>query len=175
MTTKPSPKDVLAAIKQEDLAELARLFRQDPQLPKLQTPFGSWLHVAAEYSKPAVAKYLVEHGLDIEQKSGVAGGTAINIAASEGCSEIVAYLLERGATLDVSAPERNPLFSAIYGGHAELVAILLDAGIDATVRYTGPSMKNMDAAAFARERGQAELARLVEAHIDGERNAAQKG
>lgn len=63
--------------------------------------------------------------------------------------------------MDVSDPERNPLFGAIYGGHIEIVRLLIDQGIDTHVKYTGKSMKNMDALAFARERGQMDIAALL--------------
>jgi len=69
----------------------------------------------------------------------------------------VQKLLEAGASLDTSEPERNPLFSAIYGGHIELVKLLVKSGIDYRVFYTGEYMKEMDAIAFAQERGQTEI------------------
>lgn len=35
-----------------------------------------------------------------------------------------------GAELDISEPERNPLFAAIYGGHKLIDDILLSRGVD---------------------------------------------
>lgn len=58
----------------------------------------------------------------------------------------------------MSESERNPLFSAIHGGHIDIVRFLVEAGIDHRVRYTGSSMQDMDACAFARERGQVDIA-----------------
>ena len=71
-------------------------------------------------------------------------------------------LLQTGATLDTSEPERNPLFSAIYGGHAELVALLVEHGIDHKVSYTGLRKTEKDGAAYARERGQLAIAAFLE-------------
>lgn len=167
MSKNHSPKDVISAIKREDLAALSEMFAEDPGLKNVSTPFGSWLHVAAEYGKFPVVKFLAENGFDIDARGGIAGGSAINIAASEGCLDIVDYLLGRGAELDVSEPERNPLFSAVQGGHDDIVSVLLASGIDATVRYTGESMKDMDAAAYAREWGRTGLADMIEAYIAG--------
>ncbi len=64
--------------------------------------------------------------------------------------EIVKYLIESGAELDESLAKTNPLFGAIYGGHKEVVELLVDSGIDFSIRYTGESMKNMDAYEYAR-------------------------
>ncbi|MBG9595352.1 hypothetical protein P4T54_22595 [Bacillus mycoides] len=63
---------------------------------------------------------------------------------------IVEYLFDNGAILDVSDPNRNSLFSAIYDRHLNIVK----NGIDITVKYTGDTMKDMGAYEFATERGQ---------------------
>ncbi len=71
------------------------------------------------------------------------------------------YLLSEGATIDVSQPERNPLFGAIYGGHTAVAKLLIDKGIDTHVKYTGGSMKEMDALAFAKEWGRNDIVDLL--------------
>ncbi len=63
--------------------------------------------------------------------------------------------------MDVSEPERNPLFGAIYGGHTDVAKFLINSGIDTQVKYTGPNMKNMDALAFVNEWGRTEIADLL--------------
>ncbi len=75
--------------------------------------------------------------------------------------DVVRVLLELGAKFDVSEPERNPLFGAIYGGHAQVAKLLIDSGIDTTVKYSGKNMTNMDALAFARQFGRAEIVQLL--------------
>ena len=59
--------------------------------------------------------------------------------------------------MDTTTSECNPLFSSIYSGSMALVKYLVEAGIDHKVAYTGPSVTNMDALAFAEERGQVEI------------------
>ena len=83
------------------------------------------------------------------------------LAASKGHLEVVEYLLQRGVEMDVSEPESNPLFSAIYGGYKDIVTILIEHGIDTQINYTGERMTGMDAVAFALERGQTEIAELI--------------
>ena len=89
-------------------------------------------------------------------------------AASEGEIGIVEYLFNKGAILDVGDPNRNPLFSAIYGGHLDVVKYLVQNGIDITVKYTGDTMKDMGAYEFAIERGEVEIAEYLKFPIEME-------
>jgi uncharacterized protein len=150
-----------AAIKQGDMAKVKSIIESDKDALNIITAFGTWLHVAASMGRMDILKYLIKCGLDIDVMSGTFNGGAINEAAGDGHYDIVEYLLSIGAKLDISEPERNPLFSAVYGGHKDIVRLLLDSGIDASVRYTGKYMDNMDAYAFAIERGQTEIAEML--------------
>lgn len=152
------------AIKRGDLNEFVRLVGNDVSRLEMMTPFGTWLHVAAAHDQLDITKWLLDHGANVNQYGGIAGGGALQVAASDGHYEIVKYLLDNGAELDVSAPERNPLFGAILGGHEAIAKLLIDRGIDTRVRYSGESMKGMDAIAFAHERGQSGIAELLEAN-----------
>jgi ankyrin repeat protein len=154
-------KMIRAAIKQGDVKKALALIGDDKARLGMMTPFGTWLHVAASQGKLEIVKRLVELGLDVNAYGGIAGGTPLNEAASEGHIEIVRYLLSLGANLDATEPERNPLFSAIHGGHAAVAKLLVDSGVDTHVKYSGQSMRNMDALAFARERGQEEIAKIL--------------
>jgi ankyrin repeat protein len=146
------------AVENGNLEQVAALIGNDERKRDMATVFGSWLHVAATHGQLAVVKWLVEAGIDINNHSGIAGGTALNEAALEGHLNVVRYLLENGAELDVSESERNPLFSAVNGGHLEIVRFLLEHGMDARVGYSGPAVKDFDAHAFAVEQGQRQIA-----------------
>lgn len=128
------------------------------------TPFGTPLHMAASRGDLALIKSLVELGADMNRHGGTFGGGPINVAASDGHINVVRFFLEQGAKLDTDEPERNPLFSAIHGGHIDIVKLLLSAGIDASIRYTGHYMTKMGAIEFAIERGQLEIAKLLQMH-----------
>lgn len=145
--------------------EFKTLLTEAPEALDVMTPFGSWLHVAAISGTLSLVKYLVSRGIDPSIRGGTFRGGAINLAASNGRLDVVSYLISCGAELDVSEPERNPLFAAVYGGHLAIARLLLDSGIDASVRYTGDSMTDMDAIAFARERGQFQIAAMLEAEL----------
>ncbi len=150
------------AIRSGDDARAITLIDSDPEQITIITPFGSWLHVAAVYGRMSVVQHLLRKGADVNVRAGTFGGSPINEAASKGHLEVVNLLLRSGADLDTSDPQRNPLFSAIYGGHLEVVKLLLMHGIDSSVKYNGNHMNDMDAFAFARERGQKEIASLLE-------------
>jgi uncharacterized protein len=92
----------------------------------------------------------------------------------------VRYLLDHGATMDVSETVRNPLFAAISGytehpdhssgvpqaGYLELACLLLDRGIDYRVVYDdGDRWKRMDALGFACMWGRQDIARMIAERI----------
>jgi uncharacterized protein len=164
MIDKQIHKEIRAAIKEGDVEKVAALLGSDKARLNMMTPFGTWLHVAASFGRLGVVKRLLEMGADVNAYGGTAGGGPLNVAASDGHLEVVHYLISHGANLDVSEPERNPLFSAIYGDQPEIAKALIDAGIDTSVRYTGESMKDMDALAFAHERGRSEIEKLLSSH-----------
>lgn len=154
-------KDIRTAIKQGDVERTVALIGSDRERLTMMTPFGTWLHVAASFGKLEIVKRLAEMGADINAYGGIAGGGPLHRAASDGHLDVVQYLISRGAVLDTSEPERNPLFGAIHWGHTAIARALVDAGIDIHVKYSGKSMKNMDALAFAREWGRTDIAEML--------------
>jgi ankyrin repeat protein len=154
-------KEMRSAIKQGDIKKVIELVISSNTLLNMMTPFGTWLHVAATKGKLDIVKYLIKCGLNPNVRGGTYNSGALNYAASEGHYNVAQFLLSCGAELDTSEPERNPLFGAIMCGSKEIVQLLLDSGIDASVRYSGQYMKNMDAYDFAIERGQIEIAELL--------------
>lgn len=149
------------AIKVGDLKRVKKLIGTDDDVLFIETTFGSWLHVAASKGKIDIVKWLLDCGLDINAIGGILKASPLKEAASDGHVDVVEYLLSCGAEIDVSDPNRNPLFGAIYGGHADVARVLIDHGIDVTVRYSGDNMQGMDALAFAVERGQTEIIKLI--------------
>lgn len=161
MDSKPVAKEIRSAIKVGNIEKVVELIDSNPDLLNLMTPFGTWLHVAASKGELGIVKKLVELGLNINIQGGVYGGGALNEAASAGHINIVKYLLSCGAVMDISEPERNPLFGAISNGHIDIAKLLIEKGKDIDVRYSGEAMKNMDALTFARKQGQQEIANLL--------------
>ncbi|EGE02432.1 hypothetical protein TEQG_08607 [Trichophyton equinum CBS 127.97] len=63
-----------------------------------------------------------------------AGNTPLQIAALEGCAEIVKFLIEAGCDIHTKNIDRDtPLIDAVENGHLDVVKILLDAGANPRV------------------------------------------
>jgi hypothetical protein len=156
---------ILEAIESGDLDAFSRLVGQDDALRNSPNTFGSWLHCACAEGQLPIVIYLVENGADLDLRGDIAGvmGDAgpIDDAAGAGHLEVVQYLLSRGARLDVGAPTRNPLFSAIHNGHRDVVRSLLNAGIDRDVTYRTDAGKLRNALSFAVEQDQLEIADML--------------
>ncbi len=163
MSTESIPKQLADAIEAEDCKTISALLRENPEHIKWHTPFGShtWLGYAAQTGKLASAKALLDAGINVNAGDKREDIKPICSAADNGHYEMVAFLLQGGAELDVSLSVRNPLFAAIVGRSVEIVKLLLSEGIDSTVRYTSETMRNMDAVAFALMRGEVECARVI--------------
>ncbi|SFK11722.1 MULTISPECIES: suppressor of fused domain protein [unclassified Bacillus (in: firmicutes)] len=155
-------KEIRSAIKSGNLEKVVELIDSNVEVLNMITPFGTWLHVAASRGELDIVKKLIELGVNINTLGGSYGGGALNVAASKGHINVVRYLLSCGADLDISDPIRNPLFGAISNGYPDIAKLLIESGIDVNVKYTGESMKAMDALAFAKEQGQGEIVKLLE-------------
>lgn len=158
-------KEIRTAIKSGQLETLKDLFEKEPEMLIWMTPFGTWLHVAVAHGNLEIVKYLVNNGIDINIKGRTFSTNALERAAAKGYLEIAKYLISQNVEIDTSEPDRNPLFAAIHGGHLDIVRYLVKIGIDITIKYTGESMKDMDAYAFAVERGQTEIAEYLKQKI----------
>jgi ankyrin repeat protein len=156
-------REIRDAIRCGATQKAVELIESDSSLFKVMTPFGTWLHVAAAFGQLDIVKRLVLLGASVSRNGGILGGNPLNQAASKGHLDVVRYLLSCGGDMDISEPQYNPLFSAIYGGHTAVAKLLIEAGINTRIRYSGEYMKDMDALAFAREWGRSDIAELLTA------------
>ena len=150
------------AVQKNQIETVISFLEKHPSLVNAELMMGPTLHVAVKYGYRELAERLLERGADPNQKGGILGGNALNMAASRGQTEMVQLLLEHHAEMDTEEPSRNPLFSAIIEGATESAKILIDAGMDIHVSYTGDVMKNTTALSFAKEWGRAEIVALLE-------------
>ena len=164
-TEKIFPK-ISTAIRNGEATYLLDLMHSHPDQLYFVTPFagGSWLHFAASEGNLEIVKILIDLGMSPNILGAQESDLPLDCAASSGNLEIARYLLDQGSRIDTSASVRNPLFGAIIGRSPEIVRLLLERGIDATVRYTSPTMDNLDATAFALSRGEPEIARIIALH-----------
>src|SRR5688572_17756440 len=93
---------IRTAVKEGDADRVVALIDGSKERLHQMTPFGTWLHVAAKSGRIKVVKRLVALGADVNVKGGTFNAAAINLAASAGHTDVVRYLLEAGAEMDVS-------------------------------------------------------------------------
>lgn len=160
---KSLPARIIEAIKTEDVDALRTLLKNSPEQLAWNTPFAgqTWLGYAASNGKIKSIALLLEVGADINQGDHRENVKPICPAACNNQVEAVELLLKRGAALDTETSVQNPLFSAVVGRSPDIVRLLLEAGIDYSVRYNSNTMQNMDAIAFALMRGEKECARII--------------
>ncbi|MFJ5771004.1 ankyrin repeat domain-containing protein [Psychrobacillus sp. NPDC093180] len=159
-------KDIRSAIKNDQLDILRDLLKKEPEMLTWMTPFGTWLHVAAAHGHLEIIKLLINAGIDINAQGGNFSTNALERAVTKGYLDIVEYLISKYIVIDTSEPDRNPLFSAIYGGHLDIVKFLVENDIDLYIKYSGENMQDMDAYAFAIERGQTEIAEYLKQKLE---------
>ncbi len=150
-------KKLRAAIKADDVDCVVTLLDDRRDILDVDTPFGTLLQIAARAGSLEVTRKLVEMGADIDKRGGALDAGPLTQAVSSGQIEIVRYLLSQGASFDLSEPYRNPLFSAIYNDRLVIVKLLIEHGIDYSIRYFGEIMKGTDALAHAEELGRTEI------------------
>lgn len=161
--TKSLPVRIIDAIKNDDVDGLRALMSENPEQLTWNTFFAgqTWLGYAASNGKLSSMAILVELGADINQGDHRENVKPICAAACNNQVEAVKLLLKQGALLDTETSVQNPLFSAVVGRSATIARLLLEAGIDYSVRYNSRTMKNMDAIAFALMRGEKQCAHTI--------------
>ncbi|HKY22528.1 MAG TPA: ankyrin repeat domain-containing protein [Vicinamibacterales bacterium] len=160
---KTPAAQIARAIKDRDIDGLRRLLSDHPEQVASFTPIGAqtWVGYAAQVGNLPAVELLAHVGADLSRGDERENSAPICSAAFGNHQDVVTYLLKAGVPLDTSMSVRNPLFAAIVGRSSKIVRILLEAGIDSTVRYNSSTMTDMDAVAFALMRGERECAQII--------------
>ena len=154
------------ALKDNQIDTVKTYLAERPELVNAELILGPTLHIAVKYGYRDMVEMLLAHGANPNQRGGILGGNALNMAASRGQAEMMTLLLSHGANMETDEPQFNPLFSAIIEGATGAAKVVIDAGIDTSVRYTGEIMNQTDALSFAREWGRSEIVDLLESRND---------
>ena len=121
------------------------------------------MHVAAQAGHANIISLLIDHGADMEARSGtINGGTPLNRAAWYGRLKIGQYLLDRGADINGRDSEHHtPLIHAAIERKVEFARMLLERGaeIDAQSSFNGRT-----ALSCAAEGGHTQFVRLLLEH-----------
>ena len=149
--------DVFEAAAVSDIHALRKLVELDGSVVKAYSGDGfTALHLAAYFSQPAAAKFLLEHGAE----SGAVAKNPTEVmplhsAVSSGNVETVRELLKRGAPVNARQQHGwTPLHAAAQNGRLEILQLLLENGAD-------PEIKNdegVSALDLARKNNHADVA-----------------
>ena len=137
----------------EDSSNVFNVLLADPRVEvELAAPNGNTALMMAAFkrNKPATLA-LLEKGASVNRS----GWSPLHYAAAGGAADIATILIERGAALNARAPaDLTPLMMAAREGHESAVAMLLDAGADA-------SLVNSEGLTAARLADRADKPRIV--------------
>jgi ankyrin repeat protein len=88
----------------------------------------------------AIVAWLLDNQFQLDQplNANCQGGQPLILAAQQGRSDVLGYLLQQGADLSVLDPYgNNALWAACFANAADCIALLLRAGIN--IDYQNPS------------------------------------
>ena len=151
--------ELMHAIESNNINRVREVFKSSDL--EWNDTFGTPLHVTANAGNAEIAKFFVDLGVDINLRGGTYEAPAITYAAEDGRLDIVKYLLELGAQIDISHVLRNPLTRAAEGGHVDVVQILLDAGVDPHATYRIPTGKLINALSIAEDNRHREVVNVL--------------
>lgn len=122
----------------------------------LGSRIGSGLMIGAWEGNLELMRLFISRGADINLLN-ANGESAIALAAWRGKSEAVKWLLERGARINAGEKQWSALHYAVFNGHKDLAAYLLDQGADLDAHSTNGSTPLM----MAVYEGHEDLARFL--------------
>lgn len=129
------------------------------------------------------ARLFLDKGADLDEQNHIQGATALSYAAEYGHKNMIEFLLENKANVNVRTHQNEtPLMFASWKGHNEIVSLLLENGADVNAE----SNKGKTALMIAAECGRTKAVKLLlenGASIDKKNNegktalmlAAEKG
>lgn len=109
---------------------------------------GNDINTQARVGNLTRVKSMVEKNPDlVNRKSGKYDEAPLHEAAGQGRLEVVKYLVEKGADVNITTKSGSrPLNQAAYGGHAEVMEYLISKGASASVdKYTGRTLLHLAA------------------------------
>jgi ankyrin repeat protein len=136
---------------EHDMAAVERLVKAGADVNAQNRHGWTPLLTACTLKQEQMAKYLVEHGADVNyQTAHLERSTALSLAIERWSMELVTFLLAHGA--DVNRPgedEYSPLAHALFCNAYHIVPVLLEAGANVNQTDDGGYTALMSACATA--------------------------
>jgi hypothetical protein len=163
-----SREDFRTAIQEDQVASVKRWLDQghDPSEQPTET-CSTPLAIAVLRGNYEIIGLLIDHGANVNAAASPNGQTVLHCVAAldQDAPEMVTYLLQRGAEVNVAGEDRvTPLMLASAGGHAETVKVLLTARPDLELR-SAAGKTAIDLAAAADHADVVSLLRLAGARV----------
>ncbi len=147
---------------QTQIRNIQAMIQNSPDLINAPDSDGKTpLILAAEKGQLVVAKYLLDHGADVNGLSRNHGDVPLIAAAENGHKAMVELLLARGA--DVSGGGLNPLYEAASRGFVSVAEVLLANKADVNLR-SGTDTSGMRPVHVAARDGKTEMLQLLIKH-----------
>lgn len=139
--TEAAENQFIEAILSDDAAEIDKLFKKRYMNGTLRENGDKMYRVAAAVGKMNIVEYFLDHGIDVDAGSPQIpddpnyGVTALMFASGNGNTEMVEYLLKRGANINRKAAQGHTALTwAIDSNHHEIVVFLIQNGADINVK-----------------------------------------
>ena len=159
---EPAPAPLFRAIRYGDEAWLTRLLDDDPTLANARDNRVPALHVAVDLRNVAVARLLLARGAEVDRLAramGIDRRTALHAAAHKGLVEMIALLVDHGASLEArDGYGFTPLEWASAGSfdrERPAATLLLERGATLTLRAAMMLGRRQAVAALAAQVAQA--------------------
>jgi ankyrin repeat protein len=115
------------------------------------------IYIASYRGDLETVKQWIEENPELVNSRNSNGRFPLEMAAQTGQTEIVKFLLENGADINLNRGGATALhMAALYGGKTELIALLLEAGADINAR-TGNGATPLNLAVIGKQKKIAEL------------------
>lgn len=128
-------------------AFVIRILEENLEYINILTKEGSLLNASILNKNTALAKQLLNMGIDVNKFSGI----ELISALTHEENDLIELLLTRHVMFNLSSPRTNPLFIATRKGNLKAVQLLLENGIDPSIEYSNEFMRNFSVIDLGRE------------------------
>jgi uncharacterized protein len=134
VASQVAAQDIFESARTGNISQIEQLIAIKPDtVNALNTSGFNPLMIACYRGQTACAKFLLEHGAQVNQKSGE--GSALQAASYQNNLELVKLLIAHGAELNNQGPDGNTaLMYAVLNQNKKMVKFLLDRGADQGIK-----------------------------------------